>query len=149
VGLVHHIDRLERTDARILAFFLWWADSGPHPITIPPFGGLRDSEKDQADLFKHGASKARTLKETPHGRGGAADALPAVLDPSGRWVKAIYDGKHPEGRKRLLIYGELAEQAGLRWGGRFKPLDKDGLGWDLAHVEVFDWLVLPFPPTTH
>lgn len=32
-------------------------------------------------------------------------------------------------------YGEYWEQLGGTWGGRFKPLDKEGIGWDPVHFE--------------
>lgn len=32
--------------------------------------------------------------------------------------------------------GQIGEKLGLRWGGRFAPLDKNGLGWDPGHFEM-------------
>lgn len=34
-----------------------------------------------------------------------------------------------------VAIGKIAEGLGLRWGGRFHPLDKTGMGWDPGHVE--------------
>ena len=34
-----------------------------------------------------------------------------------------------------LRIGALAEAIGLRWGGRFHPLNSEGIGWDPGHVE--------------
>jgi len=33
------------------------------------------------------------------------------------------------------MLGQYWESLGGRWGGRFKPLDKNGLGWDAGHFE--------------
>lgn len=37
---------------------------------------------------------------------------------------------------RWFGLGQIAESCGLSWGGRFKPLDKNGLGWDPDHFEI-------------
>ncbi len=143
-----HFGRLNNCDPRILAFFEWWADEGPFPLTIPPGGGLRTDSAHQEGLFLAGYSRARTLDLTPHGRGAAADAYPAILDPSGSFVESIFlAAETTEGRKLFVQYGELAEARGLKWGGRFKPLSQStGLGWDLPHLELPRWQDLPYPP---
>jgi len=42
------------------------------------------------------------------------------------------------------VFGAVVESQGLRWGGRFKPLDKvTGLGWDAGHSEMENWRTLP------
>lgn len=37
---------------------------------------------------------------------------------------------------RWFGLGQIAESCGLGWGGRFQPLDKNGLGWDPDHFEL-------------
>jgi len=34
-----------------------------------------------------------------------------------------------------LPIGEKWEALGGKWGGRFKPLNKNGIGWDPGHIE--------------
>jgi hypothetical protein len=34
-----------------------------------------------------------------------------------------------------LPIGEKWESLGGKWGGRFKPLNKNGIGWDPGHIE--------------
>lgn len=31
--------------------------------------------------------------------------------------------------------GAIGEALGLRWGGRFRPLGRNGIGWDPGHFE--------------
>lgn len=45
------------------------------------------------------------------------------------------NGKPCWNREPYRILGEYWESLGGRWGGRFKPLDKNGLGWDVGHFE--------------
>lgn len=138
---VFHLDRLALCVPAIRDFFLWWDMHGPFPLTIPPDGGLRSSEKHQARLFEAGATKAKTLADTPHGRGAAADAYPAVLDRTGHYVTAIrIDTRDTRTQDMYRQYGEAAERAGLVWGGRWKSIV------DLPHVETPSWRLLPFPP---
>jgi len=37
---------------------------------------------------------------------------------------------------RWLQFGQIIESCGLVWGGRFQPLDKNGLGFDPDHAEM-------------
>lgn len=144
---VFHFNRIAQVDPRLVQFFAWWNRQGPFAITIPQTGGIRTNELLQARLFSEGMTRARSLADTPHGRGAAVDAYPAVLDPSGVYVAAIHlDAKTEMSRMLFRTYGELAEQHGLHWGGRFEPLNEHGLGWDLPHVEVHNWRELPYPP---
>lgn len=146
---VRHFHRISGCDNRLISFFAWWSASGPFTLTIPQTGGIRWDEFEQARLYENGASKAKTLADTPHGRGAAVDAHIAILSPDESYVQAIrLNLSDPETRQMVLTYGEAAERHGLVWGGRFKPLDDDGLGWDSAHVETPDWRRLPFTPRT-
>lgn len=42
----------------------------------------------------------------------------------------------PDDPVRWFALGTQAESFGLAWGGRFQPLDHNGLGWDPDHFEV-------------
>jgi len=46
------------------------------------------------------------------------------------------DPYYPNDPVRWFALGNMAESVGLDWGGRFQPLDKNGLGWDPDHFEV-------------
>ena len=138
--LVFHLDRTERCHPRLREFFGWWEKHGPWPITIPPNGGLRFDALEQARLFSEGHTKAMLLIDTPHGRGCAVDAYPAVLDATGTYVAGIRNNaKDPRTAKMFAQYGALAESWELTWGGRWTFQD-------LPHVEVPSWREAPFPP---
>jgi hypothetical protein len=140
VTLVFHFDRVEHCHPKLVAFFAWWGAHGPWPITIPASGGIRSDSLEQARLFAEGFTKARLLIDTPHGRGCAADAYPAILDPTSRFVAGVRnDAKDPRAAKMFAQYGALAETHGLTWGGRWTFQD-------LPHVEVPGWRDTPYPP---
>ncbi len=159
--LVFHLqDRLIEpgVDPRLLEFFIWWNELGPFAITIPPNGGWRTNETEQAALFAKGrtapgphagdsgypsmgltVTNAKTLSDTPHGRKAAADAYPAVLNNARDKVIAIYnDDRDPKVHLKFHAYGLIAEDHGLVWGGRWRRKD-------LPHLEVPDWRKLPIP----
>lgn len=141
--LVFHFNRAVGCDSRLLKFLAWWQMAGPFPITIPEYGGLRADAVAQEKLFAAHVSRAKTLEETPHGRGGAIDAYPAILDPRGEYVTGIeLDYAKPETKVKFHRYGDLAEAHGLSWGGRWAGFP------DYPHVEVPDWRSLPYPPKT-
>lgn len=147
--LVFHFDRLIGVSAECIAFFSWWRDFGPFPLTIPEGGGLRNDAAYQEGLFMTGRSRAKTLDQTPHGRGGAVDAYPAkVVSGTVIGIHQIKDGS--EAIERFEKFGALAEAKGLTWGGRwlraFPPSKSNPRGGDCAHVESRLWPSLPFPP---
>jgi len=64
-----------------------------------------------------------------HQDGVAADIVPVV------------DGKIPwnitEANAELwLTFGRLGMEAGLEWGGAWKPFDRFGIGWDAPHYQL-------------
>ncbi len=143
---VFHFNRCAGCDPRLIDFLVWWQTHGPFPVTIPQTGGIRNSEAEQMRLYVSKKSKARSLAETPHGRGGAIDAYPAILDPTGTYVANIHlDVKNQQSRELFQRFGVLARDHGLEWGGDFKPLDAHGIGWDCPHIQVPDWKELPYP----
>lgn len=164
MAIVFHLqERLVRpgVDQRILDFFQWWQANGPHPLAIPPTGGRRTDEAVQAALYAQGrtapgphageegfpvlgltVTAAATLADTPHGRGGAADAYPVILSTTGLKVAALdLDERNPRVRLKFEHYGLLAEEHGLEWGGRWKRKD-------LPHCQVRSWRDLPLPKFT-
>lgn len=72
-------------------------------------------------------SRLTVFKGVGHGNGTAMDVVP--VDKAGKpcWKAA------PE---IWFTMGEIGELCGLDWGGRWKPLDKNGLGWDCPHFQM-------------
>jgi hypothetical protein len=154
VELVFHLSRLAGVEQPVLSFFLWWGKKGPFPLTIPPDGGLRTNELVQYGLYAKGrtapgphagengfpelgltVTNAKTLADTPHGRGAAADAYPAIVVKNK--VIAIRDNIHDSQTLELFReYGRLAKNAGLEHGGDWPQAD-----W--PHVQIHSWRSLP------
>lgn len=125
-----------RLDPRLEAFLDWWESSGPFQITVGVDGGLRTDAALQEQLWKDKKSNARTLRQTPHGRGGAVDLWaykPGTLRPA-------FDTKDPETLARYHEIGAAGKAHGLVWGGDWTTLR------DYPHLEVPDWESLPYPP---
>ena len=68
-------------------------------------------------------------KVSKHTSGLALDVAPVV---NGKILWTIDATEKANYWKRL---GEIGESCGFVWGGRWTPLDKYGLGWDLPHFE--------------
>lgn len=132
---VYYRDRAKGVHPRLVAFLDWWASGfGPFPLALGNDGGVRADEATQARLYAEGRTKAKTLAETPHGRGCALDLYPVdVVDAR---VRLVLDEKDP----RWVEFGELAESYGLKWGGRWTSIV------DRPHVELPDWKQQSFPP---
>lgn len=133
--LLLHRERADGVDPRLLAFLDWWAESGPFPLLVDPQGGVRYDEALQLELYARGATKAKTLADTPHGRGGAIDCHPCVVGAAGQAIAIL-----TRDTAAYRTYGELGKARGLVWGGDWKHLV------DMPHVECLDWRVLPYPP---
>jgi len=129
---VRHRERAAGVDRRLLAFLDWWDANGPFTIVIGPDGGVRTDAAKQADYFRRGTSKARTLQETPHGRAGALDLTP--VDAKGN---PVWEG--PGVSEKFAEIGRLAKAHGFAWGG-------DWPSADMPHIEVKDWKGLAYPP---
>lgn len=155
---VFHFNRVSGCDPRIIAFFGWWNVHGPYSLTVPELGGMRSDALAQLNLWRQGretpgphagepgypplgqiVTNAKTLFDTPHGRGKAADAYPAILDPTGTFVVGIKSNdKDPQTLLQFAQYGALAEAHGLEWGGRWAKPDR-------PHVQCKNWRD-PSPP---
>jgi peptidoglycan L-alanyl-D-glutamate endopeptidase CwlK len=91
--------------------------------------GRTQAEQDQA--FATGHSKVRHSK---HQDGLAIDLC--IWD---QWAqhgpsKLDWNTSNPA----WLKMGQIGESLGLRWGGRFEPLDSHGIGWDAGHFEMIN-----------
>ena len=145
LGMVRNRSRANGVDGRLLAFLDSWDATGPFPIEVAFDGGLRTDERLQARLYAEGRSRAPTLADTAHGRGGAVDVLPVGFRPSVPISKETYE--------LFQAIGLRAEAAGLSWGGRgsdwlraFPPSAMNPFGGDLPHIQVPGWRSLPYPP---
>lgn len=142
-GRVRNRSRAAGVAPPLETFLDWWEANGPFPILVASDGGLRTDAAKQAALYEAGNTKAATLAQTPHGRGGAIDLHPVGFDPS----KAIT----PEVFAQFRAIGEAAEARGLTWGGRwsraFPPSKANPFGGDLPHVELPNWAALHYPPS--
>jgi peptidoglycan L-alanyl-D-glutamate endopeptidase CwlK len=86
----------------------------------------------KAGLYLLGEEEAKRIvtktMESVHLAGKAADIVPVI------------DGKIPwnisqENAELWLAFGRLGQEAGLEWGGSWKPLDRFGIGWDAPHYQ--------------
>jgi peptidoglycan L-alanyl-D-glutamate endopeptidase CwlK len=86
----------------------------------------------KAGLYLLGAAEAERVVthaiHSVHQDGEAADIVP-VLDGKIPWV---ITGENAE---LWRTFGRLGQEAGLMWGGTWKPLDKFGIGWDFPHYQ--------------
>ena len=88
--------------------------------------GRTDAE--QAEAVRTGHSRVTRSKHQ--------DGLAIDICPYGQYLihgeaKLMWDVGDPVWKK----LGEMGEKLGMRWGGRFTPLNKDGVGWDPGHFE--------------
>jgi hypothetical protein len=68
-------------------------------------------------------------KPSPHQSGRAIDIYP-VIGKRTQWTVT------PGNLDAWHALGEAGELAGLEWGGRWKPLDRYGIGWDAPHFQI-------------
>jgi D-alanyl-D-alanine carboxypeptidase len=100
----------------------------PHLIT--------DTRRTPAE---HQANLAKGTSRTAHSKhldGDAIDLVPwevYTLAPGGD--KLAYDLESPAAVAAWKAMGQIGESLGLRWGGRFAPVNRYGLGWDPGHFE--------------
>jgi len=87
--------------------------------------GYRSPER-QAELMAGGKATRAGAWQSCHQYGLGVDSAP-IRDGRLQW-----DMEDPWTRRGYFLYGELAEQAGLDWGGNWRSLK------DYVHVEVTD-----------
>lgn len=112
-----------------------WEFEGSFDILVAPDGGYRIGPADeakQAKFYRDGASKAATLKDTPHGRGAAIDVWPYAFKPS------VPLNQQLGVKNQFLEFAEFAKARGFIAGADW--------GWDFPHIEMKNWLSLPWPP---
>lgn len=133
---VWHRQRATGVHPALLGFLDAWDSwaTAPFPIVVCPEGGLRTDDGKQRMLYANGKSKAKTLADTPHGRGAAVDVAPYRRNADGLFAPDYSN------RTDFFVIGEFAEGLGLVWGGRFKSF------FDGPHVEMPNWRSLPYSP---
>lgn len=144
-----NVERAKDVNVKLLAFLEWWRANKSFDLIVAPSGGLRfgyEAEQKQLQFYNQGNSNARTLQETPHGRGAALDLWPAGFNPSIPIPRSVSGPPvsggtlQPLAESRFFEMGVAAENFGLKWGGRWKS------PYDLPHIEVPNWGALPYPP---
>jgi len=85
--------------------------------------GYRTPER-QAELFAQGAQVTQAAANMSYHQYGLAADLAFMRDG-----KVVISERDPWAMKGYQLYGEVAEQVGLTWGGRWKMLD-------YGHVEL-------------
>ena len=88
----------------------------------------RRTAEEQAEAVATGHSQ---VTHSRHQDGMAIDVVPYDLFDRDGPDKLDWDTSDPV----WLKIGTIAEGLGLRWGGRFHPLNAAGIGWDPGHVE--------------
>lgn len=86
---------------------------------------------------EHAQNIANGTSRTTHSKhldGDAIDIVPYAVYQLAGADKLQWDTADPVWPK----LGAIGEALGLRWGGRFKPLNAQGVGWDPGHFEFFD-----------
>ena len=104
---------------------------------------LRTLEDQQKEWFKGRDSTGNVIdpsavvthcdgivKKSYHQSGNAFDLTFADDNVNPNWPDAT------KYYHRWFNLGQIAESVGLTWGGRFKPLDANGLGFDPDHFEI-------------
>jgi len=87
-----------------------------------------------AGLYLLGEAEAKKIvtkaRYSAHQDGIAADIVPVLGGGKIPWVITA------ENAGLWLEFGRLGREAGLEWGGAWKPLDKFGIGWDAPHYQI-------------
>ena len=138
---VLNIERAKGVNESLLSFLQFWQDNGEFDILVAPDGGLRygaEAAAKQLSYYNAGNSRAKTLAETPHGRGGALDLWPVGFNPA-----ITLNRNSPDSLNYKWAFNKIGSAAmnqGLDWGGRWTTL------YDLPHIEMTNWRSLAYPP---
>ena len=114
-----HIRQLNPRAAEAAWWLVWAARTAGYPVVL---SASRRSIEEQRRLF--GLGRTRTLNSA-HLAGNAFD-----ID----WYRTARDDVPREFWKLIGPWAERELQLG--WGGRFRPLADDGIGWDPGHFEI-------------
>ncbi len=142
-ALVLNIERAADVRDPLLLLLELWLAHGTHDILVAPDGGFRFGPIDEAkqeELYRKGLSKARTLRETPHGRRCAIDCWPVGFRPN-RDFKS-QPGMLEKFEAWCAFVDVHGKPLGIRSGRHFKGF---GLFGDMPHAELADWTKRQFP----
>jgi hypothetical protein len=89
------------------------------------------TQAEQDEAIRTGHSKVARSK---HQDGLAIDICPIEQFLIHKSNKLQWDINDPVWKQ----IGEIGQKLGLRWGGTFKPLNQNGLGWDPGHFEYVE-----------
>ena len=85
--------------------------------------------EEQAEAVRTGHS---LVNHSRHQDGMAIDVVPYEVYQLHGPDKLRWDTHDPVWR----AIGQIGESLALRWGGRFAPLNREGIGWDPGHFEI-------------
>lgn len=108
---------------RVLAIFRVMKEQHGYEMVLVE--GYRSPER-QAELMRRGVATRAGAWQSCHQYGLALDSAPM------RNGKLQWDMNDPWTRRAYFLYGELAKQAGLEWGGDWRSIK------DYVHVEMRD-----------
>lgn len=107
---------------------------GNQPM-IPSLGGERsiEEQRELVNPSKQGVSPTSWTLDSKHviSHGHPQSDAVDIVDRRYMW-----DRRSPAAREWWFDHGGIVEGEGLTWGGRWKPLDRGGLGKDLPHAEL-------------
>lgn len=142
---IEHLNRADGVLDPLQQLLQLFIAHGEGAWIIPEWGGHRYGPIDEAkqkELFRTKQSKAKSLKQTPHGRRCAVDLWPKGFNPSRGF-------DHPSNAgmlDRFRVWGAFVDKhgprLGIRWGGHFAGF---GIYGDMPHAELRDWLKRAFP----
>ncbi len=90
----------------------------------------------QKQKIEQGYSKPTSLYTSKHVDRAGTGKSEAMDIMDTRWGQI---DKTPEQRQFFRELGDVGKQEGLKWGGDFKPINKNtGYGWDPGHLEMPD-----------
>lgn len=133
MGKILSAERMEGVVPELVARFTAAISTLPFDVKIQSDGGLRVDAAKQLEYFTLGYSKASTLEETSHGRGGAIDAAPVVNGAPLSKSPSEDASTKPYWEQ----YGAALKKQGLDWGGDW--------GWDYFHAQLPNWRSLVMP----
>lgn len=142
---VDHVERADGVLPPLQELLRRFFHEGEGEWEVPLEGGYRFGPIDEArqeELFRTGQSKAKTLKQTPHGRRCGLDLRPKGFNPHRGFA-------HPSNAgmlEKFKLWGAHVRKhgpdLGIRWGGDFKNFGPYG---DMPHAELIDWPKRAFP----
>lgn len=136
---VHNIQQADGCKDELKHLLELWKFEGTHDIDIPAIGGYRFGPIDEAqqeELFRTKLSRARTLRETPHGRRCGLDAYPLGFNPHRGFADPSNAGMLDKFLLWVAFVDRHAAELGIRSGRHFTGFGPYG---DIPHVELVDW----------